>query len=298
MPSSARGLLNTFKAALHLAYLCLKVPATFDVITMLGSQKEARNIERGFTLGHKSVNFLREDTDQPEQPWPKHEISVEFKKAIEVEGVLTRVALNPRVPDRTVCIRAEMSLEEEAELLQFLDKNHDVFTWSTSDLIGASREVIEHKLQVNPIEKPKKQKLHKMSEEKLEATKAEVQCLLDVGFTREVTYPQWLANIVMVHKKNGKWRMCTNFTDLNKCCPKDDFHLARIDQIVDSAASCDIMGLLNYFLGYHQICLRREDEEKTSFITPFGTYCYMRMPEGLHNTGRTFCRMMKAALKD
>jgi hypothetical protein len=86
-----------------------------------------------------------------------------------------------------------------------------------------------------------------MSEEKIDAAKAEVQDLLDVGFIREVRYPQWLANIVMVRKKNEKWRMYTNFTDLNKCCPKDDFPLARIDQIVDSAASYDIMALLDYF---------------------------------------------------
>jgi hypothetical protein len=125
-----------------------------------------------------------------------------------------------------------------------------------------------------------------------------VQCLLDAGFIREVTYPQWLANVVMVHKKNERWRMCTDFTDLNKCCLKDDFPLARIDQIIDSAAGCDIMILLDYFSGHHQIWLRREDEEKTSFITPFGTYCYMRMSEGLPNIGPTFYRIMKAALKD
>jgi hypothetical protein len=110
--------------------------------------------------------------------------------------------------------------------------------------------------------------------------------------------PQWLANAVMVRKKNGKWRMCSNFTDLNKCCPKYDFPLVRIDKIVDSIAGCEIVTLLDYFLGYHQIWLRREDEEKTSFITPFDTYCYLRMSEGLHNAGPTFCRMMTAALKD
>jgi hypothetical protein len=80
-----------------------------------------------------------------------------------------------------------MGPEEQAELLQFLDKKSDVFAWSTSDLIGISREVIEHKLQVNPNAQPKKQKLCKMSEEKIEAVKAEVQCLLDAGFIREAT---------------------------------------------------------------------------------------------------------------
>jgi hypothetical protein len=102
----------------------------------------------------------------------------------------------------------------------------------------------------------------------------------------------------MVRKKNRKWQMCTTFTDLNKCCPKDDFPLTMIDQIIDSAAGYDIMALLDYFSGYYQIWLRKEDEEKTSFITPFGTYCYMRMLEGMRNAGPTFCRVMKAALKD
>jgi hypothetical protein len=208
------------------------------------------------------------------------------------------VTLDPRVPGKAVCIGTEMSPQEQVEVLQFLDKNRDIFVWSTFDLVGVSREVIEHKLQVNPHAKPKKQKFHKMLEEKIEAVKAEVQRYLDARFIREVRYPQWLANNVMVHKKNRKWKMCINFTDLNKCCPKDDFPLTRIDKIVDSTVGCEIMALLDYFSGYHQIWLRREDEEKTNFITPFDTYCYLRMPEGLCNAGPTFCRMTKAALKD
>jgi hypothetical protein len=92
--------------------------------------------------------------------------------------------------------------------------------------------------------------------------------------------------------------MCTNFTYMNKCCPKDDFPLARIDKIVDSATGCEMMALLDCFSRYHQIWLRKEDEEKTSFIIPLGTFCYLRMLEGLRNIEPTFYRMMKAALKD
>jgi hypothetical protein len=95
--------------------------------------------------------------------------------------------------------------EEQTKLLSFLDKNSDVFAWSTFDLVGVSRDVIEHRQQVNPSARPKKQKLHKMAEEKVKAAKAEVQRLLDTCFIREVKYLQWLANIVMVRKKNGKW---------------------------------------------------------------------------------------------
>jgi hypothetical protein len=136
-----------------------------------------------------------------------------------------------------------------------------------------------------------------MSDEKVVAAKAEVQRLLDIGFIHEVDYPSWLANIVMVKKMNGRWRMCTDFTDHNKCYLKDDFPLTRIDNVVHSTAGCETMALLDYFLG-HQIWLRKEDDEKTSFITPFGTNSYLRMLEGLKNVGLTFCRMTKAILKE
>jgi hypothetical protein len=150
----------------------------------------------------------------------KAEALTKHKKAIEAKGAFNKVPLDPRVPDRVACIGMEASQQEQAKLLAFLDKNNDIFAWSTFDLVGVCRDIIEHRSQVNPSMKPKKQKLHKMSEEKVEAAKAEVQRLLDVGFIREVAYPQWLANVVMVRKKNGKWWMCTDFTDLNKCCPK------------------------------------------------------------------------------
>jgi hypothetical protein len=102
----------------------------------------------------------------------------------------------------------------------------------------------------------------------------------------------------MVKKKNGKWRMCTNFTDLNKYCQKDNFLLSGTDKVVDSTAGCETMALLDCFFGYHEIWLRKEDEEKISFITPFGTYCYLRTPKGLRNAGPTFCRMTRSILKD
>jgi hypothetical protein len=140
--------LNTFEAALHSGHLCLKVPGTSGIITVFDSQKEARNIKRDFVPGHKNMHFLREDIEQHEQVQPssKKEMLEEFKKAIEAEGDFKRVALDPRVPDKAVCIGIEMSPQEQVELLKFFDKNDDVFAWSTSDLVGVSREVIEHKL--------------------------------------------------------------------------------------------------------------------------------------------------------
>jgi hypothetical protein len=153
-----RGLVNTFKVALHLGYLCLKIPATFRVISVSGSQKDARNIKQGFTPGHKNVHFLREESEQHQQPaWPlKAEAPVEYKKAIEADDEFKKVPLDPRVPDRAVCIGTETDQEEQIEMLAFLDKNSDAFAWSTYDLMGMSRDINEHRLHVNPNAKPRK----------------------------------------------------------------------------------------------------------------------------------------------
>jgi hypothetical protein len=88
---------------------------------------------------------------------------------------------------------------------------------------------------------------------KVQAAKADVQRLLNAGFIREVVYAQCLSNVVMVKKKNKKWRMCTDFMNLNKCCPKDDFPLPRLDKIIDSVVASEMMALLDCFSGYHQI---------------------------------------------
>jgi hypothetical protein len=286
-----RGLLNTFEVALHSLYLCLKVPVALGAITIHGNYKDARNIEQGFTPGHRNVNCLQDEKAENGNNTAKRMNKGTFtSRPIKPEWETRKVPLDPRVPDQAVMISQDLSPNEEAKLFSFLDGNSDAFAWQTSNLMGASKDIIEHKLQVNPTTRPMKQKLHKMSYEKVAVVKA--------GFIHEVLYPSWLVNVVMVKKKNIKWRMWANFTDLNKSCPKDDFPFSRMDEVVDSAAGCETMELLDCFLGYHQIWLRKEDEEKTSFITPFGTYYYLSMPERLTNAGPTFCRMTKAILKD
>jgi hypothetical protein len=100
----------------------------------------------------------------------------------------------------------------------------------------------------------------------------------------------------MVKKSNGKWRMCTNFTNLNKACLKDEFLLLRIDSLIDTIATLELMSLLDCYSGYHQIWMEKEDEPKTSFITPSGTYCYLWMVEGLKNDGGSLSRMTTKVL--
>jgi hypothetical protein len=141
------------------------------------------------------------------------------------------VPLDPATPKQTVIINEDLSTHEEERLLSCLNHNKDIFAWSTLDVVGVSRTIIEHSLGIDPSMRPKNQRLRKMSNEKTEAVKAEVHLLLEAKFNEPIAYPTWLANVVMVQKKNGKWRMCIDFTSLNKACPKDNFPLPRIDKI-------------------------------------------------------------------
>ena len=108
------------------------------------------------------------------------------------------------------------------------------------------------------------------------------------GFIREVYYLDWLANGVLVKKANGKWRMCLDFTDLNKTCSKDSFPLPRIDQVVDSTIGHNLLTFMNVFSEYNQIKMAEEDQGKTTFITSQELYCYKVMPFGLKNARATY----------
>ena len=108
------------------------------------------------------------------------------------------------------------------------------------------------------------------------------------GFIKEVYHPDWLANPVLVKKKNGKWRMCVDYTGLNKVCLKDHFPLPHIDQIVDSTSGCEILYFLDAYSGYHQITMKESDQVTTSFITLYGSYYFLTMPFGLKNAGTTY----------
>jgi len=124
----------------------------------------------------------------------------------------------------------------------------------------------------------------------------ETKKLLDAGHIREIQYPEWLANVVLVKKANGKWRMCVDFTDLNKACPKDSYPLLSIDALVDSASGCKMLSFLDAFSGYIQIKMHPRNECKTVFMTETYCYCYKVMSFGLKNAGPTYQRLMDRVL--
>jgi hypothetical protein len=163
---------------------------------------------------------------------------------------------------------------------------------------GIDPSIISHKLNVKPCLHPIKQKRRVFAPKRNNAIMEEVNKLLTTNFIREVFYPDWLENVVMVKKANGKWRMCVDFTDLNKTCPKDSFLLPRIDQLVDSTVGHRLLTFMDAFLGYNQIAMDEVDQEKTSFITSRGLFCYKVMPFGLKNVGATYQRLMNRMFHD
>jgi hypothetical protein len=149
------------------------------------------------------------------------------------------------ITEQKVLLGSQLSGEQEKALLKFLFNNKDVFALSPNDLYGVNRDVIEHSLNVDPAIRARKKKLRKMSDDKAEGARNKVKRLLSAGVIREVTYPEWQANTMMMKKANGKWRMCIDFMDLNKACSKDEFPLPRIDSLVDAAATSELMSLLD-----------------------------------------------------
>ena len=125
--------------------------------------------------------------------------------------------------------------------------NMDVFAWTHSGMADINLVHASHKLNVIPSARPIRQKVRLFNLDYHQVIQAEVDNLLKTGFIREIKYPKWLANVVVVPKKGGKWRVCVDYTDLNEACPKDSFPLPRIDQIIDASARHGMLSFLDSF---------------------------------------------------
>ncbi|RVW87897.1 Retrovirus-related Pol polyprotein from transposon 17.6 [Vitis vinifera] len=199
---------------------------------------------------------------------------------------------------RELKIGSPLSTEERDRLIHLLRSYLDVFAWSYEDMPGLDPSIVQHHLPILPHVRPVKQKLRRLHPRWSLQVKEEIQKQLSVGFISVVEYPEWLANVVPVPKKDGKVRVCVDFRDLNKASPKDDFPLPHIDLLVDGTAGHSMLSFMDGFSGYNQILMAPEDMEKTAFITEWGTYCYRVMPFGLKNAGATYQRAATTLFHD
>jgi hypothetical protein len=186
--------------------------------------------------------------------------STKHAGSFEADKQTKEVPLNPAAPEGKA-LRASSTLDRKKEvvLVDFLRANVDIFVWSPSDMPGIPREVAEHSLDILPHSRAVQQWLRCFDEERCWAIRVELRKLLEAGFIKEVFHPTWLANPVLVKKKNGKWRMCVDYTSLNKACPKVPFPLPRIDQIVDSTTGCELLCFLDSYSRCHQIKMKDSD---------------------------------------
>ncbi|KAM2067327.1 hypothetical protein ACFX1T_043672 [Malus domestica] len=175
---------------------------------------------------------------------------------------------------KPIFVSALLSTDEIEKYYQLLLEYKDVFAWTYKEMPGLDPIIVVHHLA------------------------AEIDKLIEAGFIREVQYPKWISNIVIVLKKSGQIRVCVDFRDLNNACPNDDFPLPIIEIMVDATTGHEALSFMDSSSGYNQIRMALEDEELTAFRTPKGIYCYKVMPFGLKNAGATYQRAMQKIFND
>ncbi|KAD4585878.1 hypothetical protein E3N88_23479 [Mikania micrantha] len=224
-------------------------------------------------------------------PWGVVKINSDQQEAKE-EMEVKEVPLNPDDLEVKVLIGTNIPQDIEEKLISFLKSRVSTFAWKHEDMTGISSDVITHKLGIDRNIKPVHQKRRKFAPERNLIIQEEVEKLLKAKMIREVKFPKWLANVVVVQKKNGRCRVCVDYTDLNKACHKDPFPLPHIDSMVDATAGHEILTFMDASAGFQQIQMEPSNQEDTAFMTPTGIYCYTAMPFGLKNAGATYQRLI------
>ena len=289
-----------FEAVTSIAHFCLKFPTLAGIGVAKGNIEESRTCYVSSEKGERKPMLANQlflpgvlgitEEAELDPRMPAKSLNPAEAHFAEVE----KQSITPfQNPEEKLYIGGQLKAEVVEGIKHLLSGSRDVFAWTPKDLKGIPPSLMTHSLSINPEVKPRRQKRRKQAGQKNEAAAAELAKLLKADFVRTVQYPVWLANVVMVPKKEpGKWRMCVDFTDLNKACPKDSYPLPAIDQLVDSTAGHEALSFLDAYSGYNQVMMNPADSEHTAFITDKGTFCYRVMPFGLKNAGATFQRLV------
>jgi ribonuclease HI len=192
-------------------------------------------------------------------------------------------------------LSSELSDDERSNYCSVLKEFSDVFAWKYSDLKTYDPDIIQHKIPLEKDTIPFKQKLRPISPLLLPVIEREIKKLLDAKIIVPLRYSKWIANLVIVRKKNGEVRLCVDFRNLNKCSKKDNYPLPKMEHLLQRISGARVMSFLDGFSGYNQVAVHPDDQEKTAFTTPWGTFMYSKMPFGLMNAGATFQRAMDIA---
>ncbi|XP_017224785.1 uncharacterized protein LOC108201008 [Daucus carota subsp. sativus] len=291
-----RTTLGALRAITSITHLKMKFPTEFGVGEMRGDQMTSRQCYDDSVApkrkGSKSVNHVATGAEDFSPEGSLESIDPERKVLCEPIEDTEEVALYDEEPTKVVKVGKSLSPVIKSGLIALLREYRDVFAWTAIDMPGIPEEIALHRLNIKPGVKPVRQKKRIFSPEKQQAIGAEINKLLEAGFIKEVQFPKWIANAVLVKKSNGKWRMCIDYSDLNRACPKDFYPLPNIDQLIDSTVGNELISFMDAFSGYNQIKLAKGDQTSTAFITHRGVFAYRVVPFGLLNAGATFQRTM------
>ncbi|GKA12442.1 reverse transcriptase domain-containing protein [Tanacetum coccineum] len=237
---------------------------------------------------------------EEEQRATSEEHQEEVKDVLSCIDAEERIVVNNQYPEQKITIGRQLPRKIKIRLQGLLRAYADVFAWTTAHMTGVPRTIIiggetfntEHRVNELKHLEPVKQKKRSLAPERNVAIHTQVEELTKANILREVKYQTWVSNHVIVKKANGRWKMCVDFTDINKACPKEHHSLPMIEQKVEDLHRHRLKCFLDAYKGYHQIPIAERDEEKIAFYTREGVFCYRRFPFGLKNAGTTYQRLI------
>eukprot|EP00253_Pinus_taeda_P015200 PITA_15200 len=196
---------------------------------------------------------------------------------------------------RMIKLSKNLPPDQKPKYVDLFKEFQDVFAWSYEDLKSYDTSVIQHTIPLKPNQKSFKQKLRRINPMLLSLIEKEIKRMFEAGTIAPIRFSEWVSNLVPTIKKIGEIRLCVDLRNLNQVSLKDHYPLPKMDHILQRVVSCSRISLLDGFSGFNQILVHPDDQDKTAFTTPWGTFKYVKMPFGLKNAGATFQRAMDIA---
>ena len=209
--------------------------------------------------------------------------------AIEEHNIGT--AENPKM----IKLSKNLPPDQKLKYIDLFKEFQDVFAWSYEDLKSYDTSVIQHTIPLKPNQKPFKQKLRRINPILLPLIEKDVKRTFEAGIIAPIRFSEWVSNLVPTRKKTGEIRLCVDLRNLNQVSVKYHYPLPKMDHILQRVVGSSRISLLDGFSGFNQILVHPDDQDKTTFTTPWGTFKYVKMPFGLKNAGATFQRAMDIA---
>jgi hypothetical protein len=219
-------------------------------------------------------------------------------KLLQVMKMLKIATSETQEDPKIIKLSKTLSPEVKQRYINLMKEFPDVFSWSYEDLKVYDTKVIQHVIPLKEGHKPFKHKLRRINPLLLPLIEKEIKKLFEAKIIVSLRFSKWVENLVPVRKKSGEIILCVDFRNLNKVSLKDNYPLPKMDQILQKVVGSQKISMLDGFSGYNQIMLHPDEQEKTAFTTPWGTFMYAKMPFGLMNAGATFQRAMDIDFAD